>query len=141
MSLGLGRTRRGDGRGKGRPGALLQGKGEGIVVSQEGRIIGGNHRMDELLTRAGDGPIALETPIMIQVLGDGCLVMGDVDDSSVRPGLPHLHGRFQYAARGPIGRREAGLRYSIDLGGCASRSGQGNGMLFSRRLCARSGRE
>lgn len=30
-------------------------EGEGIVVSQEGQIIGGNHRMDELLTRVGDG--------------------------------------------------------------------------------------
>jgi hypothetical protein len=46
-------------------------EGEGIVVSQEGRIIGGNHRMDELLTRVGDGRIDPETPIMIQVLGDG----------------------------------------------------------------------
>ncbi len=46
-------------------------EGEGIVVSQEGRIIGGNHRMDELLTRVGDGRIGPETPIMIQVLGDG----------------------------------------------------------------------
>jgi RHS repeat-associated protein len=46
-------------------------EGEGIVVSQEGRIIGGNHRMDELLTRVGDGRIGQETPIMIQVLGDG----------------------------------------------------------------------
>jgi len=46
-------------------------EGEGIVVSQEGRIIGGNHRMDELLTRVGDGRIGSETPIMIQVLGDG----------------------------------------------------------------------
>jgi hypothetical protein len=46
-------------------------EGEGIVVSQEGRIVGGNHRMDELLTRVGDGRIDPETPIMIQVLGDG----------------------------------------------------------------------
>jgi hypothetical protein len=46
-------------------------EGEGIVVSQEGRIIGGNHRMDELLTRVGEGRIGPETPIMIQVLGDG----------------------------------------------------------------------
>jgi hypothetical protein len=46
-------------------------EGEGIVVSQEGRIIGGNHRMDELLTRVGDGRIGPEAPIMIQVLGDG----------------------------------------------------------------------
>jgi large repetitive protein len=46
-------------------------EGEGVVVSQEGRIIGGNHRMDELLTRVGDGRIGPETPIMIQVLGDG----------------------------------------------------------------------
>ena len=44
---------------------------EGIVVSQERRIIGGNHRMDELLTWVGDGCIGPEKPIMIQVLGDG----------------------------------------------------------------------
>ena len=46
-------------------------EGEGIVVSQEGQIIGGNHRMDELLTRVGDARIGPDTPIMIQVLGDG----------------------------------------------------------------------
>ena len=46
-------------------------EGEGIVVSQEGWILGGNHRMDELLTRVGDGSIHPDQEILIQVLGDG----------------------------------------------------------------------
>ena len=45
-------------------------EGEGIIVSQEGRIIGGNHRMDELLMRIDNGQIDPETPIMIQLFGD-----------------------------------------------------------------------
>ena len=45
-------------------------EGEGIVGSQEGQIIGENHRMDELLTRVGDGRISPETQIVIQVFGD-----------------------------------------------------------------------
>jgi len=46
-------------------------EGEGIVVSQEGQIIGGNHRMDELLTRVGNGSVDPDEQILIQVLGDG----------------------------------------------------------------------
>jgi hypothetical protein len=46
-------------------------EGEGIVVSQEGRIVGRNHRMDELLTRVGNGSINPDEQILIQVLGDG----------------------------------------------------------------------
>jgi hypothetical protein len=36
-----------------------------------GQILGGNHRMDELLTRVGDGRVDPEEQIVIQVLGDG----------------------------------------------------------------------
>jgi hypothetical protein len=46
-------------------------EGEGIVVSQEGRIVGENHRMDELLTRVGNGSVDPGEQIFIQVLGDG----------------------------------------------------------------------
>jgi hypothetical protein len=45
-------------------------EGDGVVVSQEGQILGGNHRMAELLTRVGDGSLDPDEEILIQVLGE-----------------------------------------------------------------------
>lgn len=42
-------------------------EGEGIAVSRAGRILGGRHRLDELLVRVGDGRIDPNTPIRIDV--------------------------------------------------------------------------
>jgi hypothetical protein len=46
-------------------------EGDGIAVSREGTILGGHHRLDELLTRVGDGRIDPNTPIRIDVLRGG----------------------------------------------------------------------
>lgn len=43
------------------------GDGDGILVSQNGTILGGHHRWDELLTRIDDGRIDADTPIRIDI--------------------------------------------------------------------------
>jgi hypothetical protein len=43
------------------------GAGDGILVSRDGKILGGHHRKDELLARIRDGRIDPDTPIRIDV--------------------------------------------------------------------------
>ncbi len=44
-------------------------EGDGILVSRDGRILGGHHRWDEIQTRVGGGRIDPDTPIRIDVYG------------------------------------------------------------------------
>ena len=46
-------------------------EGDGIAVSRGGTILGGHHRWDELQRRIQDGRIDSDTPIRIDVLGEG----------------------------------------------------------------------
>ncbi|WP_255354380.1 polymorphic toxin-type HINT domain-containing protein, partial [Frankia sp. ACN1ag] len=46
-------------------------EGDGILVSRGGKILGGHHRWDELLTRIADGRIDPNTEIRIDVLNGG----------------------------------------------------------------------
>ncbi|WP_371792425.1 polymorphic toxin-type HINT domain-containing protein [Streptomyces sp. NBC_01471] len=43
------------------------GKGDGLLVSRDGTILGGHHRWDELQTRVRDGRIDPDTPIRVDV--------------------------------------------------------------------------
>lgn len=43
------------------------GAGDGILVSRDGKILGGHHRKDELLARIRGGRIDPDTPIRIDV--------------------------------------------------------------------------
>ncbi|MGW0504066.1 hypothetical protein [Micromonospora sp. NPDC003241] len=42
------------------------GHGDGIFVSPDGRILGGHHRVDEVVGRVKDGRLDPDTPIFIQ---------------------------------------------------------------------------
>ncbi|MBA8948541.1 polymorphic toxin-type HINT domain-containing protein [Actinomadura namibiensis] len=44
-------------------------EGDGILVSRDGQILGGHHRMDELLRRIRDGRIDPNTEVRIEVYG------------------------------------------------------------------------
>jgi hypothetical protein len=44
-------------------------EGDGILVSRDGKILGGHHRWDEIRTRVNDGRLDPDTPIRIDVYG------------------------------------------------------------------------
>lgn len=46
--------------------------GDGIAVSNNGTILGGHHRWDELKTRIANGSIKPDTQIRIDVFTGGC---------------------------------------------------------------------